>query len=429
TAHNLDCFALLVVTDESDTWCSKSISDKENEESAISPEALEERISAEENNFAELDQETLEILGDDSGCKDEGRLTLHPMLALAWEKILLEGLKKEKKVEILEKYLRKGNCPIQAPKLNPEIEASVNDTIKKRDKLRRATGDKAIEDPFRRDHTRKEEVAGQRIRAKHKLNKQRHSRTLYLQLKNKSGGDIQGYKILFASTPTQQDKFREGLLNKRDELYIQDTINTLMIKGAIRRVRPCEGQFLFTFFLVPKSNGKQRWREQIYEWSCVPFGLSVAPWLYTKMMKPVKNVFRERELLSVVYLDDWLCFGKTKEECAENIEVTKQTLESLGFVINEEKSCLAPNTRCQFLGFILDSIKNTLELPEVKRRQIIQSIKELRKLRSCSSKEFAQLVGRITAACPAVQYGWLYTKDASTTGWGAACNGEVTYGA
>lgn len=76
----------------------------------------------------------MEILGDDSGCKDEGRLTLHPMLALAWEKILLEGLKKEKKVEILEKYLRKGNCPIQAPKLNPEIEASVNDTIKKRDK-------------------------------------------------------------------------------------------------------------------------------------------------------------------------------------------------------------------------------------------------------------------------------------------------------
>ncbi|KMQ83782.1 reverse transcriptase and recombinase [Lasius niger] len=115
-----------VVTDESDTRFSESSSDKENEESAISPEALEETISAEENNFAELDQETLEILGDDSGCKDEGGLTLYPRLALTWEKILLERLKKEKKVEILQKYPRKGNCPIQAPKLNPEIEASVN---------------------------------------------------------------------------------------------------------------------------------------------------------------------------------------------------------------------------------------------------------------------------------------------------------------
>ena len=36
---------------------------------------------------------------------------------------------------MLEKYPRMGNCPIQTPKLNIEIEASVNDTSKKRDKF------------------------------------------------------------------------------------------------------------------------------------------------------------------------------------------------------------------------------------------------------------------------------------------------------
>lgn len=72
------------------------------------PKTLEETVSA--DNFAELDQETLNILGDDSGLKDEGKITLHSKLALTWEKIILDGLKKEKKMKLLKKYPRNGNC-------------------------------------------------------------------------------------------------------------------------------------------------------------------------------------------------------------------------------------------------------------------------------------------------------------------------------
>lgn len=122
-----------MTTDESDILFSDNDSDKENEESVQTPKILEETASV-EDSFAELDQETLDILGDDSSLKDEGKFMLHPRLALAWEKILLEGLRKDKKIELLEKYPRKGNCPIQSPKLNPEIAASVKDTIKNRDK-------------------------------------------------------------------------------------------------------------------------------------------------------------------------------------------------------------------------------------------------------------------------------------------------------
>jgi len=32
-------------------------------------------------------------------------------------------------------YPRKGNCPVDTPKLNPEVKAIVNDTVKKRDKF------------------------------------------------------------------------------------------------------------------------------------------------------------------------------------------------------------------------------------------------------------------------------------------------------
>ncbi|CAH1997732.1 unnamed protein product [Acanthoscelides obtectus] len=33
-----------------------------------------------------------------------------------------------------------------------------------------------------------------------------------------------------------------------------------------------------------------------------------------------------------------------------------------------------------------------------------------RKRDTCSIRELAQFIGTLTAACPAVKYGWLYTK-------------------
>lgn len=65
----------------------------------------------------------------------------HPELVKQWKKVLTDGLSKEVKSEMLKQYPSKGNCPISTPKLNPEIEAIVNESIKKRDKYLAADQD------------------------------------------------------------------------------------------------------------------------------------------------------------------------------------------------------------------------------------------------------------------------------------------------
>lgn len=90
------------------------------------------------------------------------------------------------------------------------------------------------------------------------------------------------------------------------------------------------------------------WKEKLWEFVCLPFGLNTAPWLYTKITKPVVNVLREKGFVSVVYLDDWLCLGKNIKECSKNIESTQQLLRSLGYLINESKSKLIPSTDASF---------------------------------------------------------------------------------
>ena len=330
---------------------------------------------------------------------------------------------------------------------------------------------------------------------------------------------------------------------KRDEPHMHAVIENLMSLGAIKEVNACKNQFISSYFLVQKTNGKYRfvlnlknlnkfistshfkmedirtalklitegcymtsmdlkdayfmisvhkdsrkflrfiWEGKIFEYQCIPFGLNVAPWLYTKIMKPVINHLREKQFISVVYLDDWLCLGRSYDECLKNTNETRQILEELGFILNYDKCEFTPKLKCQFLGFVLNSEMMRIELPESKKLQILNFIRNLRNKKVCRIREFASLVGCITAACPAVRYGWLYSKnlervkylelrknnddydalmrvprslasdfdwweekiveafnpirqcnfvteifsDASRTGWGAACNGEVVY--
>lgn len=221
-----------------------------------------------------------------------------------------------------------------------------------------------------------------------------------------------------------------------------------------------------------------------YEFTALPYGLSVAPRVFTKIMKEVVTYLRYQGFKNVCYLDDILCIGDTYMECLQNVNTTITLLECLGFVINYVKSSLVPKQTCRFLGFIFDSVNQTISLPSDKCQKILDLIDKFSLLRKCTIREFAQLIGVLVSACPAVKYGWLYTKilerqkflalqkrlnfeahfkpspvilddlswwklnvmkssnslktanydfeiytDASRTGWGAVCNNERAHGA
>lgn len=52
----------------------------------------------------------------------------------------------------------------------------------------------------------------------------------------------------------------------------------------------------------------------------------------------------------------------------------------------------------------------TLELPSEKREKIFKGITYCLSHRTCKIRELARFLGILTSACPAVKYGWLYTK-------------------
>lgn len=255
-----------------------------------------------------------------------------------------------------------------------------------------------------------------------------------------------------------------------DELAMTKEIENLLSIGAISLCEPCDGQFLSNIFLVKKSNGTNRfilnlkslnkfitaphfkledyrtamrlmskhaymcsidlkdayfsisvhcesrkylrfyWLGKLYEFQVLPFGLNIAPYVFTKIMRPVMEFLRNQGLLSVIYLDDLLLFGNTSSDCKRNYEITQNLLQSLGFTINIKKSVSTPSQTAIFLGFLFDSQNCTISIPLEKKQKIKDELMHFSSLKRCKLRNFAHMIGLLISICPASQYGWLYTK-------------------
>lgn len=97
----------------------------------------------------------------------------------------------------------------------------------------------------------------------------------------------------------------------------------------------------------------------------------MAPYVFTKKkFSSLLQNLRSKEYLSTFYLDDLFLIGQSHNECLQNMSDTKCLLESLGFIINTEKSILVLGNTCKFLGNIIDLKKSEVRLPEDKKERI-----------------------------------------------------------
>lgn len=59
---------------------------------------------------------------------------------------------------------------------------------------------------------------------------------------------------------------------------------------------------------------------QLYEFSCLPFGLSSGPFTFTKLLKTVFSVMRPHGIICVAYIDDILIIASSFDQCINSIK-------------------------------------------------------------------------------------------------------------
>ena len=93
------------------------------------------------------------------------------------------------------------------------------------------------------------------------------------------------------------------------------------------------------------------YKSQVFQFTSLPFGLATAPQVFTMIVKEVKLMALSRGLRVHQYLDDWLIKSQSQEEAQTNTQAVVDLTQSLGWIINQEKSELKPTQVFSFVGY------------------------------------------------------------------------------
>ncbi|KAK6054384.1 hypothetical protein COOONC_08111 [Cooperia oncophora] len=118
-----------------------------------------------------------------------------------------------------------------------------------------------------------------------------------------------------------------------------------------------------------------QYEDKLFRFKALPFGLSSAPYVYTRVTKHF-------------YLEDWIFIADRSEQLEQDL-LRHYFVERLGFLINYEKSQLTPSQSMDFLGITIDTVKKGLPL--------LPGSWGLADRRIVRLSEVAEFVGRVVA--------------------------------
>nr|XP_055041679.1 uncharacterized protein LOC129429181 [Misgurnus anguillicaudatus] len=106
------------------------------------------------------------------------------------------------------------------------------------------------------------------------------------------------------------------------------------------------------------------YRGTAYEFQTIPFGLSLAPRVFTKCVEAALFPLRDRGIRILSYIDDYLICSSSREQAIKDAETVLNHLSDLGFRINMIKSRLVPSQQTAYLGLNLNSLSYRVTLTE-----------------------------------------------------------------
>ena len=111
----------------------------------------------------------------------------------------------------------------------------------------------------------------------------------------------------------------------------------------------------------------------------------------------------------VVYLDDFLVIGATYAECLEIFNCLVELLQELGFQISWHK-VVPPTQALIFLGILINSVSQTLELPQDKLVALQDLVQAFLHRHRASKRQLQSLAGKLSWACRVVYGGRTFLR-------------------
>lgn len=134
-----------------------------------------------------------------------------------------------------------------------------------------------------------------------------------------------------------------------------------------------------------------------YVFTVLPFGLSTAPALFTKLLRPLVAVWHQRGINISVYLDDGAGIEYSYSKAIVASTNTRLLLQKCGFVINQEKSEWEPQKVFTWLGVTLNLVENTYKISSERIASIFSTIEILLKSPQTTARSLSRFTGKLVS--------------------------------
>ena len=136
------------------------------------------------------------------------------------------------------------------------------------------------------------------------------------------------------------------------------------------------------------------------QWRTISFGMSEAPRICTKLLRPLMGLLKQLGIRCVLYIDDLLILHQDRTKLARGMAIAMDLLQSqVGLNLKTSKCCFQPSRQFMCLGFMWDTTSMTTSVP---RARLWETQRTARRLvqhgqRPIFTRDLARIVGKITA--------------------------------
>jgi hypothetical protein len=159
-----------------------------------------------------------------------------------------------------------------------------------------------------------------------------------------------------------------------------------------------------TMGLPPSQRKYCRFRHPVggqrLQWTTISFGMSEAPRICTKLLRPLIGLLKQLGIRCIIYIDDLLILHQDRTRLARGMAIAMDLLQrQVGLDLKTSKCSFRPSQQFTCLGFLWDTAAMRVAVPRARLWEAQRTAQRLLKVSGTPihTRDLARFVGKITA--------------------------------
>lgn len=169
------------------------------------------------------------------------------------------------------------------------------------------------------------------------------------------------------------------------------------------------------YFHVPMKKSFQKYlrftcQGRVFQFVALPFGLTIAPLIFTKIMRAVIGYLHKRGLQIHIYFDDSILLNLDRQALSLQTKQTVNLLLGLGFLISQTKSEIIPLQDFVFLGHHFRSDLGLIFPTEEKFQKVVVLVGQFLSMDKIQVRWLLQFIGYLNCLIDVIPLGRLHIR-------------------